>query len=135
MARHSKYNQGKRKINGEKAEEYILSIVGGVTSGKEAYDIENDLYIYEVKSCCALTACKKKRKFKSYQLGRFQIKTANHLALKKIADEKKKVARYAFVLSVSGKLIYKNVDWENVKIDESREENFISWGDIFYNLK
>lgn len=111
----------------------------GEKSIHDCIDFETRLTCFEVKSCHLFNGTTNSnhhrkethKRCKSHQLGRFVINGENHALLKRWSDEKKKMARYIFVVHVGKKFIFDVVPWECIVIDETKRINFLSIHDIF----
>lgn len=130
---------------GFKVESRFKKFFKGTSICYDAVDFQTSKCYYEVKSCNLFNKCfngNGDRRFKKIphktiktsQLGRFWINVDNHFLLKKLAEENNKVPKYIFAVAYGGQLIWKIVDWMNLRIDKSRSYEYIRIKDIFGDL-
>ena len=121
-------------------EERMRKFFKGKTTNKEEIDFETTNYLYEVKSCKLFNNCnnnnhlKKDCKWKkthTTQLGRFRIKTNNHILLYLQSLKTNKQAKYVFVIHAAGQIIYKTIPWKNVKIPNNKDYHYIPINKVF----
>ena len=118
-------------MNGENTELELLShLENSVRSVQDFFDIAVDNHCIEVKSCIPFPKTRGKT-----VIGRFLIKTENHLKFKDYLKTTKKVGGYFFVLSFKGKRIWKYMPIKKVKINPKIKYNNISWLKIFRGEK
>ena len=130
--RYSTTHQTERIRNGNKNEQHIKKLFKAKSSLINAYDLETQHRLIEVKSCKAFnntTANKKTYK----QLGRFTINNNNHVDFKLQAMKENKIPVYMFVVTIKKNKIFTSVKWITVErlIDYKKKFTFISWGKIF----
>ena len=131
---------------GYKIEERMRAFFKGVSSSLDEVDFETSTSLYEVKSCKIFNRCynanqlrkyKKKphKKIETHQLGRFYIRTDNHIALYLKALQVNKAAKYIFVIRFGNQIIFKVVPWSDVKLTNDKDYYYIAISDIFYEKK
>lgn len=114
----------------------------GYSSPFDAVDFETSNCLYEVKSCALFVRTvngNNKRKFgkvphkpiASTQHGRFFVIVENHYSLKSLADRYSKKAKYIFAVYYGKQLIWKVMDWFDVKICSDKYYHTFRIKDIF----
>lgn len=132
----------KNRNKGYEIETRMKKFFRGRSICDDAVDFETSTTLYEVKSCNLFNKWKNgndkrvhskkpNKNIESFHLGRFFIKTENHKSLKCLADMKEKKARYIFVIVLGKQIIWKILDWNEVNIDDSKEQMSIPIKDIF----
>jgi hypothetical protein len=117
-----------RKYNGKSAEDFIKGFLRASKSKKKFYDLETKNSLIEVKTCEAINLDKR---YKAYHMGRFGIKTDNHISLLLEGIITGKIPKYAFVLRIGKQRLFKLFDARELIIF-NYEWNNISWVKIFY---
>ena len=130
-------------VRGAKIEERMRRFFKGVCNPHNEIDFETSTSVYEVKSCKLFNRCfnaNNLRPFKSIphkkcvtqQLGRFQIKTDNHIMLYLRSIQLNKFAKYIFVLIIGNQIAFKVLPWKSVYLPNTREYHYLNIRDIFY---
>lgn len=129
---------------GYKIEDRMMRQFRGEPHYSDEVDFQTTKALYEVKSCTLFRKTyngNHQRKFKkrqhkrcvSLQLGRFSIKTHNHVLLKQRAEEESKDARYLFVVRVGKQVFYKVIPWESMEVDVGSPVKNITIRRVFGN--
>lgn len=126
-----------RKI-GKQIEQKMMRMFKGKHNIHDEIDFETKKYLYEVKSCKLLvsgtnSSNKKDPTYKnceSHKLGRFRIKTDNHIMLYLRAIQQNKTPKYVFVIRIGNQTIFKTLPWEEIKITNKEKHN-IRIQDVF----
>lgn len=124
-------------------EQRIMNLFKGQPISLDEVDFETKNALYEVKSCKLfnrsyngnhLRKFKKKRhkKIETYQLGRFKIKTDNHIKLYLRSLQTGKVPKYVFVIRVGRQIIFKSLPWEKVILTNDRDLHQVPIATIFH---
>lgn len=127
------------KNKGYEIEKRMMNFFKGTPSDVEEIDFETSKCVYEVKSCKLFHKTinqdnKKNSKYKnieSTQLGRFYIRTDNHIGLFLHAIEKGKIPKYIFVIKSGKQIIFKTVRWEHLIVPNLKAYHYILLKDIF----
>ena len=138
----------KEKNKGYKVEERLRKFFRGVLSSYNEVDFETSTSLYEVKSCKLFNRCynanhlrkwkqggKPNKRIESHQLGRFWIKTENHIALYLRALQAGKIPKYIFAIRYGNQIIFRVMPWEEIKISNKKEYYYIAIADIFHEKK
>ena len=131
---------------GYKVEERLRKFFKGVTISCDEVDFETSTSLYEVKSCKIFNRSynsnhlrkykvKPHKKIETHQLGRFWIKTDNHIALYLKALQVNKAAKYIFVIRFGNQIIFRIIPWSDIKIINDKDYHYIAISDIFYEKK
>lgn len=136
----------KRENKGYKVEERMRKFFRGNTTTLDEVDFETSNSLYEVKSCRLFNRCynanhlrewkngkKTNKKIETHQLGRFQIKTDNHIMLYLRALQTGKIPKYIFVLRFQNQIIFRVIHWKEIDIPNNKWYHYISINNIFYD--
>jgi hypothetical protein len=125
--RHTSKNQQERKRLGRNAEDFIAKFLKAKSCGNDAYDLETNNSLIEVKSCRAFNFNSSR---KSHQFGRFQIDTNNHIELILRAIQFNKKPIYAFVVRIENHKIFKLIEATRLTVP-NKDYNYLSWVEVF----
>lgn len=131
-----------RKNGGYKVEIRFRRFFRGNGCCFDEADFETPKCLYEVKSCNLFNRCyngNDKRPYRdrihkkciTNQLGRFAIKTDNHIGLYLRALQTGKVPKYIFALIYENQAIFRVLEWDQVILTNDRERHYIRLADIF----
>ena len=94
---------------GKKYEEFVNKFirVKYVSEVQQNYDIETKTTLYEVKGA---------KVYHNRSFGRYYILIQNHRELLELSKQLKKIPKYAFVLNIDGRMIWKSLSWYIVNL-------------------
>jgi hypothetical protein len=127
---------------GHVAEERMRKLFHGEICPYEEVDFETKNCLFEVKSCNLFNQCTNNNhlvrpgapRCQTNQLGRFTIKTDNHIMLYLRALQLNKIPKYCFVIRVGNQMMYRVLPWESVKLSNTKDYWKVSIPQIFgYN--
>lgn len=106
--------------DGYEYEQFVNKFLKGeIVSGHEdCFDIEGLKALYEVKGVKAFI--KDNQGYTA--MGKYQIDLEHHRGLLDAAKEKRKKAKYVFVLKLSNRKIWRTVSWEAVELGFQKKE-------------
>ena len=127
---------------GFKIEQRMMKFFKGQPCHCDEVDFETSMSLYEVKSCNLFNKTinmnhlrtfknQPHKQIESKQLGKFQIITDNHIALYLKSIELQKAPKYIFVIRSQNQIIFKVVDWKDIKITNDKESHRIPINKIF----
>lgn len=128
---------------GLEVENRLRTFFKGKENDWDEVDFETSTSLYEVKSCRLFNitvngnhlrpfrGSNPNKRIQGFQLGRFSIRTGNHVLLYLRSLQTLKVPKYIFVLRVRKQIIFKIVPWEEIKIIPDKEIHHIRISDIF----
>lgn len=118
---------------GYKVENNMRKFFKGKKSPFNEVDFETSTSLYEVKSCRLFCKYGWKNKYnrRSWHHGRYQIKTDNHIMLYLRALQLNKEAKYIFVLNVQGQYVWIIKKWKEVKLDNSKDIQYVTIREAF----
>ena|SRR3990167_4956090 len=114
-------------IVGQQAQDFAKEWFKAQDSNCAVYDLETEKYLIEVKSCNLFNRNKgsySKNSSRKFQLGRFYIKTDNHLLFWFKGLELNKSPVYCFILRIGNHQIIKTMKWEEVLVYNQNYNHF-----------
>lgn len=136
-----------RENKGYAIEEFMRKWFKGKMHGSDCVDFQTKTTLYEVKSCNLFNRWENSNNLRNYKtephkrirtthLGRFFIKVENHELLKTQAECENKIAKYIFVINISGQRIFRTKTWDEVnELIYGDKTCPIRIKDIFSNLE
>ena len=127
MSRHRSDHQGRRKLNGISAEDFVKKFYKGKSSYCDDYDVVTKNYLIEVKSCDAII----KNGERNDMFGRFTIEFDNHIGLFLHAIMENKVPIYVFILRISNRKLILKKKWDEIVFADNKKRLSIGWNKLF----
>ncbi len=120
---------------GQEYEEFVNKFLKGkkISHDKSYADIQTKKLLYEVKGTRMYQLLSKNK----MQLGKYQIKIENHNRLKLESEIIKLEPKYAFVVKLGNRMIFKTMKWEIINLFitlDARKIKTRNNGDEIYNL-
>jgi len=135
-----------RNNKGYEIEDRMRRFFKGEKSSYDEVDFETSKCLYEVKSSQLFNKTwngnhkrdyktKKHKKICSLQLGRFLIKTDNHILLYLRAIQLNKAPKYIFVIKIGKQSVFRIVPWEEISLNNDKDNHHISIKEIFGQIE